>query len=522
MAKSTLTVSARLALAFGSLTLAFATCGGFALWQLARANARLEQVVDDGNVKLALATDLSRQVFIGTDAVKTMLLVADPATEAALAKRGYAAKQRFLEEREALRRANRDAAGAAALVDAIYEANDRRAAPDFDQFVTLTQQGRRAEAGTWLETRTGPSMQALQDSITRYADFETERNRALKERNLRDYRTARLVLGIALIGCTALVMAVGIGIARSLRRELGAEPAVARHFVHLVAQGDLSRAPPVAAARAGSLVVALDEMLHGLRTLVESVRRHADDVTLATREIADGTRELSTRTEQQAASLEHTVANMAQLTGSVKRNADDAREASALSHGATEVAGAGNAAVQDVMRTMAEIGGSSRKIADITGLIEGIAFQTNILALNAAVESARAGEHGRGFAVVAGEVRNLAQRSAAAAKEIGALVESSTAIVHRGETQIAALGKTIGSLQRAVDDVSRLLGDIAAASQVQSRGIEQVDHVLSQMDEVTQQNAALVEQAAAAAQSLDELAQGLKQAVSTFRLPSLA
>ncbi len=263
-------------------------------------------------------------------------------------------------------------------------------------------------------------------------------------------------------------------------------------------------------------------MLHGLRTLVESVRRHADDVTLATREIADGTRELSTRTEQQAASLEHTVANMAQLTGSVKRNADDAREASALSHGATEVAGAGNAAVQDVMRTMAEIGGSSRKIADITGLIEGIAFQTNILALNAAVESARAGEHGRGFAVVAGEVRNLAQRSAAAAKEIGALVESSTAIVHRGETQIAALGKTIGSLQRAVDDVSRLLGDIAAASQVQSRGIEQVDHVLSQMDEVTQQNAALVEQAAGAAQSLDELAQGLKQAVSTFRLPSLA
>ncbi len=237
MAKSTLTVSARLALAFGSLTLAFATCGGFALWQLARANARLEQVVDDGNVKLALATDLSRQVFIGTDAVKTMLLVADPATQAALAKRGYAAKQRFLEEREALRRANRDAAGAAALVDAIYEANDRRAAPDFDQFVTLTQQGRRAEAGTWLETRTGPSMQALQDSITRYADFETERNRALKERNLRDYRTARLVLGIALIGCTALVMAVGIGIARSLRRELGAEPAVARHFVHLVAHG---------------------------------------------------------------------------------------------------------------------------------------------------------------------------------------------------------------------------------------------------------------------------------------------
>jgi methyl-accepting chemotaxis protein len=228
--------------------------------------------------------------------------------------------------------------------------------------------------------------------------------------------------------------------------------------------------------------------------------------------------DLSSRTEQQASSLEETAASMEELTSTVKQNADNARQANQLAVSASGVAVKGGHVVAQVVGTMSAINTSSKKIVDIIGVIDGIAFQTNILALNAAVEAARAGEQGRGFAVVAAEVRNLAQRSAAAAKEIKTLISDSVDKVEEGSKQVAEAGKTMDEIVGSVKRVTDIMAEITAASQEQTQGIEQINQAITQMDQVTQQNAALVEQAAAAAASLQEQASGLSQVVSVFKL----
>jgi methyl-accepting chemotaxis protein len=278
----------------------------------------------------------------------------------------------------------------------------------------------------------------------------------------------------------------------------------------------------------GHTAKAFNALLARVAEVVSEVRGSSGSVSVASRQIATGNADLSSRTEQQAASLEETAASMEQLTATVKQNADNARQASTLALNATEISDNGSQVVGRMVETMGEISTRSRQIAEITAMIEGIAFQTNILALNAAVEAARAGEQGRGFAVVAAEVRNLAQRSSAAAKDIKDLIEKSVETIGEGSSQAAEVGRITDESRQAVRRVADIIGEIAAASEEQRRGIEQVNQAVGQMDEVTQQNAALVEEAAAAAQSLEEQAGRLNQMVSVFtvaatmRRPTLA
>jgi methyl-accepting chemotaxis protein len=255
-----------------------------------------------------------------------------------------------------------------------------------------------------------------------------------------------------------------------------------------------------------------------LTETISRIKEAADTINTASKEIASGNTDLSQRTEEQASSLEETAASMEQLTSTVKQNAENARQANQLALGASDIAAKGGDVVNQVVHTMSSISESSRKIADIISVIDGIAFQTNILALNAAVEAARAGEQGRGFAVVASEVRNLAQRSAAAAKEIKTLIGDSVDKVTVGTELVDKAGKTMEEVVNAVKRVTDIMGEITAASSEQSQGIEQVNTAITQMDDVTQQNAALVEQAAAAAESMEEQARELSQLMSTFKL----
>ena len=268
----------------------------------------------------------------------------------------------------------------------------------------------------------------------------------------------------------------------------------------------------------GRLFSAMQQMQRSLTDIVTNVRQSSDSIHTGAREIAGGNADLSSRTEQQAASLQETAASMEELTATVKQNADNAKQASSLAKNASDTASHGGEVVERVILTMGDISKSSRKIADITGLIDSIAFQTNILALNASVEAARAGEQGRGFAVVAGEVRNLAGRSADAAKEIKVLIENSVDQVREGSTLVEQAGTTMKEVVASVKRVTDIMDEISAASHEQSGGIEQVSQAVSQMDEVTQQNASLVQEAAAAAASLEEQAMQLEQAVSVFRL----
>ncbi len=286
-----------------------------------------------------------------------------------------------------------------------------------------------------------------------------------------------------------------------------------------IAAGDLRR-PVVVRSRdeMGQLLEGVGRMQRSLIDTVRSVRSGSESIATATRQIAAGNIDLSSRTEEQASALQETASSMEELTGTVKQNADNARQASALAANASEIANKGSAVVGQVVGTMGDINHSSAKIADIISIIEGIAFQTNILALNAAVEAARAGEDGRGFAVVAGEVRSLAQRSSAAAKEIKELIDTSVERVQSGSALVDEAGRTMTEIISAVQRVTDIMGEIAAASEEQSSGIDQVARAVTQMDEVTQQNAALVEEAAAAAQSLEDQAGKLRTAVSVFQL----
>lgn len=362
-----------------------------------------------------------------------------------------------------------------------------------------------------------PAVQAmgkLVDLQTREARREYEKAQAAVKSNL-------LILGC--VFAVAMVVAVGLGITmlRFLNRALGAEPDEVRQVAQTVAMGDLSEPIAVRPGDARSVIATMEHMRDSLSQTVNAVRVSAEGVATASAEIAQGNHDLSARTEQQASALEETVASMEELRAALNQNDEAARQANQLAMNASTVAIKGGEVVAQVVATMKSINDSSRKIFDINSVIDGIAFQTNILALNAAVEAARAGEHGRGFAVVASEVRNLAGRSADAAKEIKSLINASLARVEYGNTLVEQAGMTMIEIVGAIRRVTDIMSEISAATSEQSAGVSQVGEALMQMDQTTQQNAALVEQMAAATSGLNAQANALVGTVAVFRLPPL-
>ena len=361
--------------------------------------------------------------------------------------------------------------------------------------------------------------QSLLKDINQLVQIETRLAQASYEEA--DSAFAKVVVALMAILVLALGISVGISafMSRMIVRPLKAAIALAGR----IARGDLtSEIKVVGRDETAELLRALSDMNASLVKIVGEVRSGTDSIATASKQIASGNADLSSRTEEQASSLEETASSMEELTSTVKQNAENAKQANQLAASASEVALKGGAVVSQVVGTMSSINDSSKKIVDIISVIDGIAFQTNILALNAAVEAARAGEQGRGFAVVASEVRSLAQRSAAAAKEIKALIGDSVDKVGAGTKLVDEAGKTMQEIVASVKRVTDIMSEIMAASQEQSSGIEQVNQAITQMDQVTQQNSALVEEAAAAAESMQEQAGNLAQAVAVFELDGTA
>ena len=345
---------------------------------------------------------------------------------------------------------------------------------------------------------------------------------SLLEQRLKDAEALHTLTGTTLIGggivATLLAALLAAWLRRSITRPLRSAVAVAKQ----VAEGDLRiKIETTSGDETGELLNALKSMSESLSKTVSAVRSGTDTIASASSQVANGNQDLSSRTEQQASSLEETASSMEELTATVKQNADNARQANSLAETASQIAGKGGHVISQVVGTMSEINVSANKIVDIIGVIDGIAFQTNILALNAAVEAARAGEQGRGFAVVASEVRNLAQRSAAAAKEIKSLIGDSVDKVENGSKLVNEAGATMQEIVASVRRVTDIMAEIAAASQEQTEGIEQINQAITQMDEVTQQNASLVEEAAAASELLQDQAANLAQVVSVFKLDGM-
>ncbi|MFB9242543.1 MCP four helix bundle domain-containing protein [Massilia antarctica] len=359
------------------------------------------------------------------------------------------------------------------------------------------------------------TFQPVRDNMNALIKYQLGVGKSEYEQATARFETARaLAIGL-IVFSAALGLLIGAALIRGISRSI----AEALRFANSIAGGNLTDTVKIESNdEIGQLLTALQKMNDSLVDVVRQVRQGTDTISVASSEIAAGNLDLSSRTEQQASSLEETASSMEELTSTVKQSADNAREASTLAATASDVATKGGNVIGNVVDTMGRINEASKKIVDIIGVIDGIAFQTNILALNAAVEAARAGEQGRGFAVVASEVRNLAQRSAQAAKEIKSLIGSSVEQVEAGGKLVNEAGSTMDDIVQSIRRVTDIMGDIAAASQEQTLGIEQINQAVAQMDQVTQQNAALVEEAAAASEAMQDQARQLAAVVSVFKL----
>ncbi|MFO6421067.1 methyl-accepting chemotaxis protein [Hylemonella sp. W303a] len=512
----------KLMLAFGSVVAIVLLAVGLAIYLLSEANARFDNYVSGINARALTAAQVRAAVDQRAIAARNLVLVTrteDINEEQRIAQQAHqeatVALKRLTElaqDPEASPQA-REFIRNIAAVEALY-------APVALNIVDLAVRGQREEAIRKMNEECRPLLASLIEATDSYAKFTASRAEQRVAAAREAYESQRALL-IAVCGLVlALAVVAGLLIERNLQHDLGTEPAEMRKLVGTVAAGDLSTSLAVREDDQRSVLATIARMQSSLRGIVATVREEAREVSLASEQIAAGNAELASRTESQASSLEQTAAAMEQFGATVRQNADNAARADELARQARDVAMNGGEVVGQVVQTMQGINQSSRKISEIIGVIDGIAFQTNILALNAAVEAARAGEQGRGFAVVASEVRNLAGRSAEAAKEIKTLITGSVEQITRGTELAETAGATMERMVSSIRQVSTVVEEIASASKEQSVGVTQVSEAIVFMDRVTQDNAAMVEEMSVSARGLHEKSQTLVRTVASFRLPS--
>ncbi|HEY8976423.1 MAG TPA: methyl-accepting chemotaxis protein, partial [Burkholderiaceae bacterium] len=512
-----LNIGQRLVAGFASVLVLAVIVGSFAVSRLARVNDNTTDIATNWLVATRMLGNFGTQVSVLRRAEATSLLSGKPEVIAAQSRRIEATKAKAAESWKAymatveLPEERAIASGIEAARDRYYVALGHSMAIAAD---AATPEGREKALAEY-EGESKASFDAMFDGIAHDVEFQGQGADGAYKSSQDTYDHARM----AIIGMLAAAVFVGAMMAWVITRSIVRPLASAVKVAEAVAQGNLaSTIVANGADEVGQLLRALRRMNDSLVAIVSRVRNSSDSIATGSSQIAAGNTDLSQRTEEQASNLQQTAASMEELTATVKQNADTARAATQIANSATAAASAGGRVVGQVVTTMDEISQSSRKVVDIIGVIDGIAFQTNILALNAAVEAARAGEQGRGFAVVAGEVRSLAQRSAEAAKEIKTLIGASVEKVESGSRLVDEAGRSMADIVTQVSRVNDLIGEISAASLEQSTGIGQIGDAVNQLDQVTQQNAALVEESAAAAESLKVQAAQLAQVVSVFKL----
>ncbi|GAB2869932.1 methyl-accepting chemotaxis protein [Pseudoduganella ginsengisoli] len=505
-------IGQRLALGFCIVQLCAMALLGLGIWCMSQMQAQTDAIVDDKAASLVDATGMREN---GEGLALILRKVSAPTDVAELAQQREklaAALARYGTAMHRMRQRTATPEGKQ-LLEQVW-ARQAVVLPLVEQIQRDAAEGNFFDAALKLKALTEPHEQWMA-ALAALAGYQHKAMKEAAAESRRRYQAA--VLGMWSLGGLALTL--GAFIAWRTTRTITVPLGKAGRIASAIATGDLSQEiGPAANDEAGALVRSLHTMQRQLTGAVRQIQDGAANIAMAAREIATGNADLSARTEMQAGSLEHTASAMETLTETVRQNAGHARQANELVRDAAQVAERGGQVMDQVVTTMGAIQGSARRIADITGVIDGIAFQTNILALNAAVEAARAGEQGRGFAVVASEVRNLAQRSAAAAREIKLLIGDSVARTDDGGKLVDDAGQTMARIVRSVQSVAAIMADIAAASESQSVGLQEINHAVTRMDDMTQQNAALVEQAAAAADSLQHQAQRLEQAVGMFTL----
>jgi methyl-accepting chemotaxis protein len=525
MNSSGLTIGKRLALGFGCVLALLALLAGLAIHRVGQIDSILTRINDVNGVKQRHAINFRGSVHDRSIAVRDLVLAASPAAAEpviALIHKLDANYQKSAGPLDALFADGHDFLPEEKQDLVRIKEVEGRAQPLIAQLIALRQAGQLAEASELLQRQAAPVFVEWLASVNALIDLEEKLNNeaATEARHLSGSFFAWMLALLAVAVAVGTVAAWTIS--RKLLGQLGGQPDDAVRIAGAIAAGDLSVPIALRPGDRASLLYAMANMRDSLVAIVSQVRAGTLTIASASAEITAGNQDLSERSERQAGTLEETASSMEELTGTVRQNAENARWANELAESASSVAQRGGAVVAQVVQTMASINGSSRQIGEIIGVIDGIAFQTNILALNASVEAARAGEQGRGFAVVAAEVRNLAQRSAAAAKEIKGLIGDSVAKVDAGTKLVDQAGSTMDEILTSVKQVTDIMAQISSASREQTAGIEQINDAVAQMDEATQQNATLVEQAGAAAVSLHEQADHLAEVVSVFKLETAA